>query len=253
MSTLGRAIAGVLLASLGCAPASATQEPASSNPQDASGTVQTPSQRFESGDGPRAGETSGRPFEMVAPPGWTKTPAQIGFRMTSADGELRVDASGPFPRSELQRQQEFIDQSLPELVWTTQPLGGGDLIAATVEVEGRGTRIGFFATPTAHVLVTLDAPRTIGPHEVELHQTIAAGIEIRRIIAPREVSASGCPDEVVQSARAQGLCLDPAQFGKERVQACMDVLAAEGIKRAPFAAAGIGKDSGVRVVCWEAP
>lgn len=253
MSTFSRAIAGVLLGSLGCAPASATQEPVSSSPRDASGTVQTPSQRFESGDGPEAGETSDRPFEMLAPPGWTKTPAQVGFQMTSADGELRVDASGPFPRSELQRQQQFIEQGFPELVWTTQPLGGGELIAASIEAEGRGTRIGFFATSTAHVLVTLDAPRPIGPHEVELHQTIAASIEIRRIIAPGEVSASGCPDEVVQSARAQGLCLDPARFGKDRVQACMDALAAEGIERAPWVAAGILKKSGVRVVCWEAP
>lgn len=171
----------------------------------------------------------------------------------STNGELLVEASGPFPRAELERQKKIIGQDFPDLIWTTEPLGGAEFIAATLEEQGQGTRVGFVATPAAHVLITLDAPRPIGPAEAELLRTIAASIQIHSALSPQEAGTTGCPEEVVQTAHTQGLCLDPARFGEEQVQACAGRLAAEGIEQAPAVAAGILKASGARVICWEAP
>ena len=166
---------------------------------------------------------------------------------------MLVNASGPFPRSELERQKQVIGRDFPDLAWTTERLNGADFIAANIEDRGQGTRVVFFANPTAHVLVTLDAPRPIGPPEAELLRMIAASIQIQSVVAPQEAGPSGCPDEVVEAARTQGLCLDPARLGEEQFQACTEHFAAEGIEQAPSIAAGILKDSGVRVMCWQAP
>lgn len=237
MRTSSLLVAGLLFGSLGCTPG--TRTPGSS--------PNAPSERAE------ADETPSQAFEIAGPPGWAKRPRDLGFQLRSTDGELLVNASGPFPRSELERQKQIVGQNFPDLVWTTEPLDGAELIAATIEERGQGTRVGFFVTPTAHVLITLDAPRPIGPAEAELLRTIAASIQIHSIVSPQEAEASGCPDHVVQAARTQGLCLDPAQLGEEQVQACAEHFAAEGIERAPAVAAGILEASGVRVMCWEDP
>jgi len=215
---------------------------------------QSPGERLE-----RATESSDGadtlPFELTAPPGWTKTRLPLGFRLTSNDGQMIVNTSGPFPLSELEAQRSLIDQQLGALSWTRETLPNGDFVAANLNSETEGTRLGFFMTPSAHVFVSLDAPAAVGEAEEDLLRAIAASIEVRRIVTPDEATAqaTACPDNVVEAAHAQGLCLDPAAFGAARVEACMRHFEAEGIARAPAVEAGILEDSGQKVVCWEAP
>lgn len=64
------------------------------------------------------------------------------------------------------------------------------------------------------------------------------------------VLVCGCAPST-QTARGQGLCLEPATFGEDRVAAWIRQFDAAGMHRNSIVEAGILEDSGKTVVCWD--